>query len=318
MSNVTKALVFIITTLLLFSSSAFAQDEEEIRIVFVIHGTSEPNIFWDPVKNGAEAAAAELGITVDYQAAEESIGRMIILIDEAVASEPDGLIVSMGIDEVKPSIAAATEAGIPVILVNQSPEVVAELGALTYIGEDPYAGGFGAGERLTDAGATHVLCISPGPDVPVLQARCQGTIDAMAASGGSAEVLPIDPANPDGIIDLISEALSADSSVDALLTMGSFLVPHALQSVDEAGLLGEVLVASFDLSPESLEAVRDGDMLFAIDQQPYLQGYLPVVYLKLFIENLNTPGSLMIQTGPNFVTAENAEEVIQLSAARTR
>ena len=90
------------------------------------------------------------------------------------------------------------------------------------------------------------------------------------------------------------------------------------QAVEEAGLLGEMLLATFDLSPDVLAAVRDGNMLFAIDQQQYVQGYLPIVYLTLNLENLNTPGSLLVPTGPGFVTADTAARVIELSAAGTR
>ncbi|HRL11884.1 MAG TPA: substrate-binding domain-containing protein, partial [Aggregatilineales bacterium] len=92
----------------------------------------------------------------------------------------------------------------------------------------------------------------------------------------------------------------------------------ATPALEADGLLGQILVATFDLSPEVLAAIRDGQMLFAIDQQQYMQGYLPIVYLTLFLENLNTPGSLLIQTGPGFVTQETAAAVIDLSAAGTR
>ena len=92
----------------------------------------------------------------------------------------------------------------------------------------------------------------------------------------------------------------------------------ALQAITDEGLLGTILLATFDLSPDVLAAVRDGNMLFAIDQQQYIQGYLPIVYLTLYLENLNTPGNILIPTGPGFVTQENAAQVIEYSARGTR
>jgi len=140
----------------------------------------------------------------------------------------------------------------------------------------------------------------------------------MAEADGVVEVLAVELADPTGSANRISAAISADESIDAIFTLGPTGAAPALQVLEDEGLLGEILVATFDLSPEVLEAIRDGNMLFAIDQQQYMQGYLPVVYLTLYLENLNTPGAFLIPTGPGFVTQETAAQVIDLSAAGTR
>jgi simple sugar transport system substrate-binding protein len=140
----------------------------------------------------------------------------------------------------------------------------------------------------------------------------------MAEAGGTVTVLAVDLADPTGSASRISAALTENPDVDAIFTLGPTGAAPALQAVEEAGLLGEMLLATFDLSPDVLAAVRDGNMLFAIDQQQYIQGYLPIVYLTLFLENANTPGSILIPTGPGFVTADNAARIIDLSAAGTR
>lgn len=112
--------------------------------------------------------------------------------------------------------------------------------------------------------------------------------------------------------------MSADETIDAVFTLGPTGASPALAALEDGGMLGETLVATFDLSPEVLEAVRDGNMLFAIDQQQYTQGYLAIIYMTLYLENLNTPGQFIVQTGPGFVTADTAAQVIELSAAGTR
>jgi simple sugar transport system substrate-binding protein len=140
----------------------------------------------------------------------------------------------------------------------------------------------------------------------------------MAEAGGTVEVLAVDLADPTDAQQKISAALTANPDVDSILTLGPTGAAPALAALEDEGLIGEILLATFDLSPEVLEAVRDGNMLFAIDQQQYLQGYLPVVLLTLYIENLNTVGSKVLLTGPGFVIADNAAQVIDLSAAGTR
>jgi simple sugar transport system substrate-binding protein len=102
------------------------------------------------------------------------------------------------------------------------------------------------------------------------------------------------------------------------LTLGPTGSAPALAALDEMGMLGQILLATFDLSPEVLDAVEAGNMLFAIDQQQYLQGYLPIVMLTLYVENLNTIANDVIMTGPGFVTQETAGRIKELAAAGTR
>jgi simple sugar transport system substrate-binding protein len=151
-----------------------------------------------------------------------------------------------------------------------------------------------------------------------LDLRCQGFTDAMAKAGGKVEVLAVDLSDPTGTANRIGAALTADSSIDSIMALGPTGSTPALQAITDEGMLGKILLATFDLSPEVLQAVQDGNMLFAIDQQQYLQGYLPIVYLTLYLYNLNTPGSFLIQTGPGFVTKDNAATIIQYAARGTR
>jgi simple sugar transport system substrate-binding protein len=290
-----------------------------LRFVVVSHGqASDP--FWSVVKNGVDAAAEDMRVTVEYQAPGTfDMVAMSQLIDAAVASEPDGLIVSIpDADALGDSITAAIDAGIPVISMNSGSDVAADLGILTHVGQTEYEAGLGGGQRMAEAGATTALCVNQEVGNVALDLRCEGFTDAMTEAGGTVEVLAVDLADPTGSQEQIAAALVANPDIDSILTLGPTGSAPALAALEDEGLVGEILLATFDLSPEVLEAVRDGNMLFAIDQQQYIQGYLPIVLLTLYIENLNTVGSQVLLTGPGFVTADNAAQVIDLSAAGTR
>jgi simple sugar transport system substrate-binding protein len=320
MSRLVRLLFVVLVFSLGFASLAVAQDDmRPYRIVVVTHGqASDP--FWSVVKNGVDAAAADMRVTVEYQApATFDMVAMSQLIDAAIATEPDGLVVSIpDPDALGPSIQAAVEAGIPVISINSGSDVAEEFGVLAHVGQTEYEAGVGAGERLAEAGATNVLCVNQEVGNVALDLRCQGVTDALTAAGGTVEVLAVDLADPTGSASRIGAALAEDETIDAIFTLGPTGAAPALQVLEQEGMLGDMLVATFDLSPEVLEAIRDGNMLFAIDQQQYTQGYLAIVYMTLYLENLNTPGQVLIPTGPGFVTQETAAQVIDLSAAGTR
>jgi simple sugar transport system substrate-binding protein len=295
------------------------QTQRDIRIVVVSHGqASDP--FWSVVQRGVEQAGTDMGVTVEYQAPGTfDMVAMAQLIDAAVASQPDGLVVSVpDPDALGDSIRAAVAAGIPVISMNSGSDVAAELGVLNHVGQTEYEAGFGGGERMAAAGATNALCVNQEVGNVALDLRCQGFTDAMTAAGASVEVLAVDLADPVDAQQRIAGALQANPDIDSVLTLGPTGAAPALAALEEGGQLGTIKLATFDLSPEVLEAVRDGNMLFAIDQQQYLQGYLPIVLLTLYHDNLNTVANQVIMTGPGFVTAETAERVIDLSAAGTR
>lgn len=320
MSRVLKLILVVALVLLSAVSLTTAQDEmRPYRIVVVTHGqASDP--FWSVVKNGVDAAGRDMRVTVEYQApATFDMVAMSQLIDAAVASAPDGLVVSVpDADALGDSIRAAVAAGIPVVSINSGSDVAGELGVLAHVGQTEYEAGLGGGQRMAAAGATNALCVNQEVGNAALDLRCQGFSDAMAVAGGAVSVLAVDLNDPTGAQNAISAALTADSTIDAVFTLGPTGAAPALLALEEGGMLGSVKVATFDLSPEVLQAIVDGNVLFAIDQQQYTQGYLPIVYLTLFLENLNTPGAVLIPTGPGFVTQETAATVVEYSARGTR
>jgi simple sugar transport system substrate-binding protein len=319
MNRFVKVFLLLVVLALSVGAVASAQDARPYRIVVVTHGqASDP--FWSVVKNGVDQAAADMRVTVEYQAPSTfDMVAMSQLIDAAVASEPDGLVVSVpDPDALRASIEAAIAAGIPVISINSGSDVAEELGVLAHVGQTEYEAGFGAGQRIAAAGGMNALCVNQEVGNVALDLRCQGFTDALAEAGGAVTVLAVDLSDPTGTQGSISAALAADETIDTVFTLGPTGAVPALAALEEEGLLGTINVATFDLSPEVLTAIDEGTMLFAIDQQQYTQGYLAVVYMTLYLENLNTPGQVLIPTGPGFVTQDTAATVIEYSARGTR
>jgi len=294
---------------------------KDIRIEVVSHGqASDP--FWSVVQNGVNAAASDMGVTANYSAPGTfDMVAMAQLIDTAVASQPDGIVVSLpDADALGPAIEAAVAAGIPVISMNSGSDEYAGLGILAHVGQTEYEAGLGGGARMAAAGVTKAICVNQEVGNTALDLRCQGFADALAEAGASSTVLAVDLADPLGAQASIESALTADPDVDGVLTLGPTGALPALNALEAMGMVGEMRLATFDLAPEVLQAIAAGDMLFAIDQQQYLQGYLPIVMLTLYNEygGLIPGGGGVVLTGPGFVTADNAEAVIDLSAEGIR
>jgi simple sugar transport system substrate-binding protein len=325
MNRILKTMALAIITVAVLAGSwatALGQDDtdrSDLRFVVVTHGqASDP--FWSVVQNGVAQAGTDMGVEVEYQApATFDMVQMAQLIDAAVASVPDGLVVSVpDADALSSSIEAAVAAGIPLITINSGSDVSQELGALTHVGQTEYEAGFGAGERMAEEGVTNALCINQEVGNAGLDARCEGFTDALSEVGGTVEVLAVELTNPTEAQQRIEAALSSNPDINGVLALGPTGAAPALAAVQSAGVGDSVVLATFDLSPEVLEAIAAGEMLFAVDQQQYLQGYLPIVLLTLYQTNLNTIANDTLMTGPGLVTQEEAERVIQLAEEGTR
>ena len=295
-------------------------DRSAIRIVMVSHGqTSDP--FWSVVANGATDAAREIGVRLEYQAPTGfDMVRESQLIDAAVASRPSALAISVpDPDALAASVKAAVAAGIPAISVNSGDAAWQRLGFLAHIGQTEYESGVAAGERLGEAGAERVLCVNHEVGNVSLDTRCRGLSDGLAKRGATMEVLGVSLADPEDAAQRIRGALGRDAAIDGMLMLGPGGAAPALTALRETGRLGRIVVGTFDLTPDVLAAVRDGKLLFAIDQQPYLQGYLAVVLLTKYLETKAMPGGgQIIRTGPSFVTKETAADVIGLAERGVR
>ena len=286
-----------------------------MRIVAVTHGqSSDP--FWSVVANGIRDASRDLGVRVEYQAPTSfDMVRMSELIDAAVASRPVALIVSIPDPAaLGGSVRRAIAAGIPVLGINAGADAWLSLGLVGYLGQTEYEAGVGGGERLAAAGARKVLCVNHEVGNASLDERCRGLHDALTQNGGAATVLAVDLGDPDETQQRVSGALAADPSIDGVLTLGPSGAAPALAALRTSGRLGTVHFGTFDLGADVLRAVERGEMAFAIDQQPYLQGYLAVTFMTKYLETgTMAGGGDIVRTGPSFVTRENAAAVIRLT-----
>ena len=191
------------------------------RFVVVTHGqASDP--FWSVVKNGVDQAAKDMGVSVEYQAPGRfDMVAMAQLIDAAVASNPDGLVVSIpDANALGPSIQKAVNAGIPVISINSGSDVAQGLGVLTHIGQTEFEAGQGGGTQMSVAGVKHALCVNQEVGNVALDLRCNGFKDTMSKAGATVDVLAVDLANPTDTQQRVTAAVSADSTIDGILTLG--------------------------------------------------------------------------------------------------
>ncbi|MEV0341368.1 sugar ABC transporter substrate-binding protein [Nocardia sp. NPDC050713] len=285
----------------------------ELESVAVVTHGSAGDAFWNVVKNGAEAAGKELGVAVEYNSSGDP-GQQAKLIDNAVAQGVDGLVVSMANPEaLRPSVERAVSAGVPVVTINSGESESAKYGAFAHVGQSEGLAGQAAGRRLADAGREKLLCVIHEAGNIGANQRCDGATRAF----GNGTTLQVDINNPTDAQSRIKGALEADRSIDAVLTLNSQVAARAVDAVRESR--SAATVATFDLNTDVVEALRAGALLFAVDQQQYEQGYLPIVLLELYRANLNTVGGgAPVQTGPGFVDADNVEAVATLVAQGTR
>ncbi len=306
----------LLTTLALAMSLAapVMAADDEVNIAVVVHGQAN-DAFWTVVKNGVEAAGKDMNVKVDYRSPETfNMVEMSALIDAAVNQEPDGLVVSIPDGEaLGGAIKKAIDAGIPVISMNSGVEASAKLGALLHVGQEELAAGTKAGEKLKEMGGKKGLCINHEVGNVALDQRCQG----FAAGFGATEVIPTsnDPAD---VKAKVRAALEKDPEIDTILALGASTAGEpTLAAVEEFGKTGKIHVGTFDMSANFLQAVADGKAAFCIDQQQYLQGYLPVAFLAMHARYGLMPGG-NVPSGPNLITKEKAAQVVELAAKGIR
>lgn len=263
------------------------------------------------VKNGVDQAAKEMGVRVEYRAPQTfDMVRMAQLIEAAVAARPDGLVVSIpDADALGRAIQAAVRAGIPVVSINSGADVFKRLGVLMHVGQEEYIAGKAAGERMKALGVRTAVCVNHEVGNVGLDQRCKGFSDGL---GGKVEILAVKTDFTEAR-NAIANYLQRNPELEAVLTLGPVGAEPALQALQQTGRLGRVRFATFDLSPAVLDALSKRQMDFAIDQQQYLQGYLPIVFLTLYKRYGLLPANDIVLTGPGFVTPDNAQQVIDLT-----
>jgi simple sugar transport system substrate-binding protein len=292
-----------------------------IKIEVVTHGQAIDG-FWGVVRNGVKAGAADMGVSVNYSApdAESDMVKMSQLIDAAVTKKPTGIVVSIpNAEALSPSIKKAIDAGIPVVSMNSGSDVFKALGIKAHVGQTEFQAGLGAGERFKAAGVKNPVCFNQEVGNQALTLRCNGFFQGLGIAEGAGKVLTGQISDPAAMQATIEAAIKADATIDGVLTLGPSVAVPALKAL--AATSSKAHLATFDLSADVLTAIKDGKMDFAIDQQQFLQGYLPIVILTNYAQTRNLPtgdGTGLIMTGPGFVTQADAADVIALAAKGLR
>jgi len=287
-----------------FAGAAAQAQEEKLRFVLVTHGAVATSAFWTSVKEGADQAAKEVGVELVYRAPDSfDLDKMASLVSAAVEEGPAGLIVSIpNADALAAPIRAAVDAGIPVISINSGFDVGRSLGALLHVGQGEYEAGRVAGEAMRKLSGTNALCLNHELGNVALDLRCKGFIDGFA---GSVEVMPV-PSDPAKAGEAIAKRLAEDSKIDVILALSANTSGASAVEAVKALEGRTIHVGTFDVTSAILSDVADGAASFAIDQQPFLQGYLPVQFLAILHRHGAVPVS-NVSTGPRLVTQEDAK-----------
>ena len=307
-------LALLVAASLTFGIAQEAPAREDIRVVVVTHG-SAADPFWSVVKNGVDQAEIDTGVAVEYRAPDTfDMPQMAQLINAAVASAPDALVISIP-DSVAlgDAIEAAVSAGIAVFSINSGSDVFQELGVIRHVGQTEYEAGLGGGQQAARLGATRGLCVNHEVGNVALDLRCEGFADGL---GGPVEVLAVGT-DPIEVRNAVIAAMR-DEAIDAVLATGPVGGIPTLDALREVGRAGEIVFGTFDLAPDLLQGAVEGDVTFLIDQQQWLQGYLGVITAVNYVQYGMLPGNEIILTGPGFVTPETAAQVIALSARGIR
>jgi len=295
------------------SQAGGANAGAKLKFAMVTHAPAG-DTFFDIIRKGADAAAAESNVEYTYTNDGDPT-RQAVLIENAVNSKPDALLVSVPAPEaVKAAIAKATAAGIPVVGFNAGRDSYKEWGALMYFGQDETIAGQAAGERLKQDGAKKVLCVIQAQGQSQLEARCNGVKQGF---GGPVENINVNGTDLTSVRSTLESKLRQDKAITHVLTLGA---PFALTAVQAKGTAGsQATVVTFDTNSELVDKIKSGDVEWAVDQQPYLQGYLSVDFAALYLRNGNTlGGGKEVLTGPSFIDKTNIDQVVEYAKAGTR
>jgi simple sugar transport system substrate-binding protein len=302
MRKIYLSFVALIATAIM-SVSAFAVD-----IIVVSHGQAN-DPFWSVAKNGVDKACKDMKISCSYTApATFDMVEMAKMINNAVSQKPKGIVITLpDAAALGKSVKNAIAAGIPVISMNSGSDDYMKLGISAHVGQTEFEAGVGGGQKMKAAGGKKALCVNHEVGNVALDRRCAGFKKGF---GGSVEILGTsnDPTE-------IQKAVAAKlGGVDTILTLGAGLSGEAaLKALESAGKVGKVKLGTFDMSPGMLKAAAAGKVEFLIDQQQYLQGYLPIAIFAQYMRYGTMPAGV-VMTGPGFVTPQNANSVIKWAA----
>ena len=279
-----------------------------IDVIVVSHGQAN-DPFWSVAKNGVDSACKDMKIKCKYTAPGTfDMVEMAKLIDNAVSQKPKGIVITLpDAAALGKSVKAAIAAGIPVVSMNSGSDDFAKLGISAHVGQTEFEAGVGGGQKMKAAGGKKALCVNHEVGNVALDRRCAGFKKGF---GGPVEILGTSNDTTE-----IQKAVAAKlGGVDTILTLGAGLSGEAaLKAIKSAGKTGSIKLGTFDMSPGMLKAAAAGEVEFLIDQQQYLQGYLPIAIFAQYMRWGTMPAGV-VMTGPGFVTPQNASKVIKWAA----
>lgn len=288
-------------------------DTDRAVVAMVSHG-APGDTFWDLVRKGAEDAAKKDNIELRYSS-DPQAPNQANLVQSAIDSGVDGIAVTLpNAQAIGPAAKAAVDAGIPVVGLNAGMNDYQDYGLTGFFGQDEKVAGTLAGERLKEEGAKKVLCVIHEQGNSSQEARCQGVKDG---AGANVENLYVNGQDLTSVTSTIQAKLAQDPSVDYVMSLVAPVGLAAVNSVKDAG--SQAKVATFDTNAELVEAIKDGRIRFAVDQQPYVQGYMAVDSLWLAMCNGSTiGGGRPVYTGPAFVDKGNVDKIEEAAKAGLR
>ncbi|MBN9643994.1 substrate-binding domain-containing protein [Corynebacterium mendelii] len=282
-----------------------ADQPPAMTVAMISHG-APGDTFWDLVRKGAEDAAANTNVELKYSS-DPQAPNQVNLVQSAIDSKVDGIAMTLpNVDTLGPVAKKAMDAGIPVVGLNSGMAALEQYRLDGFFGQDESVAGEMAGKRLGDSGAKHVLCVIHEQGNSSQESRCAGVKKGMG--GGDVELLYVNGQDLTSVKSTVQAKLAQDTSIDWVM---SLVAPVALVAADAADAAGsEVSIATFDTNAELVQAIKDGTVAFAIDQQPYVQGYLAVEALWLHNRNGSTVGGgKPVYTGPSFVDKDNVDQI---------
>ena len=299
----------VIASPLMVSAEAHGDD---LTYILVSHAPDSDS-WWNTVKNGVALAGDQMGVTVEYRNPPTGdLADMARIIEQAAAAQPDGIITTLAdYDVLSGPIKSAVDQGVDVIIMNSgTPDQAREVGALMYVGQPEYDAGFAAGQRAAGDGVESFLCVNHYISSPSSTERCQGFADGLGIDLGNQMIdSGQDPAE---IKNRVLAYLNTNPETDAILTLGPTSADPTILALDENGMAGDIYFGTFDLGENIVTAIKDGTIQWGIDQQPFLQAYLPVVVLANYDRYGVLPGN-NINSGPGFVTADALAKVEQFA-----
>ena len=272
--------------------------------------------FWDIIRKGALAAAAKDNINFKYSNDDDAT-KQATLIQDAINAKVDGIAVTdPNPDAICPTIKKAVQAGIPVVMFNAGVSNWQQCGGMSFFGQDESIAGVAAGKRLAEAGAKHVLCVLQAQGQVQLEARCAGVKQGLGSEGTMTK-LYVKGTDSSAVLSSLSAELTRNKSVDAVITLGAQFALIAIQAMSQAHSTAKLY--TFDTSAPEIAKIKSGQVQWAVDQQPFLQGYESVDGLWLYLTNANIiGGGQVVLTGPSFVDASNVNQVAQYAQRGTR